>query len=180
MRIRIASLVFAGIVAGLLNFSVVAADPEIPPSRPGPTVTISPAESHAEIQFATEDGPVGLAIDSGSNGNEQSRLSSYSRGCTATVNDPIGGLWSLSVSSVFQYDYSTVLSQSNPSVSSQNIWPYSWSNKSAWNTTWSSTIRFADGQGDLSTGTPPIFSTTWRVYIQEDAWGNCTAGAYRP
>jgi hypothetical protein len=130
----------------------------------------------------TPGGPVLFVLGSGDGAAPQVApagmavaAAGYYKTCWVRVSDPTIQLWWLKLSSTFWYNYST-LTQQQPILSSLGRLGYSWSNKSAWNTYWSPTVRFADGQGDLNFTL--IFQRTYHLYIQEDAWGNCTGGWY--
>ena len=88
--------------------------------------------------------------------------------------------WSMKLTSTFWYNYSTVVRQSTPVVSTSAFLPYWWSDIRRWNTYWSSKVRFADGQAVLHGGAFGVgFSWTYHLWIQVDAWGNCSSGWYR-
>lgn len=105
---------------------------------------------------------------------------SYPRTCSYTIWNQVSSyLYGATLTSTFWYDYSSVY-QNQPYVGTWNVWPYSWHDKSAWNSYWSETVRFADGIADLHSDFPwPGFvSVTKHIYIGEDAWGNCWGSWY--
>lgn len=108
-------------------------------------------------------------------GGDLTAATTYTRTCSAWVQDATGLLWKLKLNSTFFYNYST-LWQNPPWLDVRAVFLYSWSDLRAWNSYWSYTVRFADGAGVLHTNYPwPNFSRwTKHVWIQEDAWGNCT------
>ena len=100
----------------------------------------------------------------------------YYRSCWAAVT---GALWQIKTTSTFQYDYHT-LWQQPPRTSVRNVLPYWWSDLKAWNSYWTYTVRFANGQGVLHAGVGNIgMAVTYHISIQEDAWGNCTPNVWR-
>lgn len=57
-----------------------------------------------------------------------------------------------------------------------SVFPTTIENKSAWNSYWTQTVRFADGTFDdvFNAPWPGFASKGHHLWIQEDAWGNCT------
>ena len=100
----------------------------------------------------------------------------YYRSCWAAAT---GALWQIKTTSTFQYDYHT-LWQQPPRTSVRNVLPYWWSDLRAWNSYWTYTVRFANGQGVLHAGVGSIgMAVTYHISIQEDAWGNCKPNVWR-
>lgn len=89
-----------------------------------------------------------------------------------------GRLWSMTLNSSFGYNYASVWEISEW-VSTYAVVPYSWSNAKWWTSRWSSTLMFADGIADLKGGAWWFsINVTKHIYIQQDAWGNCSFGYY--
>lgn len=102
--------------------------------------------------------------------------------CRFTVTDSVGGsLWRISLYAAWEYNYHTLRQFGPYPLQTGAMWPYTWSNEASWNSPWSYTVKFADGQARLNQNFPvPGFSSsTKHIYIQEDAWGNCYGRWYQ-
>ena len=100
----------------------------------------------------------------------------YYRSCWVSAT---GVGWRIKLTSTFQWDYST-LWQQTPRISPSTVLPWHFTDLKAWNSYWTRTVRFADGQGVLHGGVGNIgVAVTYNLIIQEDAWGNCTPKAWR-
>lgn len=148
---------------------------------PAPVLELKEGETFTERSVKTPQGSVRMTLSSErSITNIFTASSIYARTCVMRIYDATGGsLYSLRLQSTFWYNYQT-LWQSNPYLTWSSLWPYRWSNQSAWNSPWSFTVKFADGQAVLNSDipVPGFWSQTKHLYIQEDAWGNCTGGWY--
>jgi len=163
--------------------------------QPLATARLSPTQTATSVDINTPEGRVTLTVEGSvarrsaaspqQDGTSAEAQASdvYSRQCTVSVQGWGAGnvqTYRMTLYSTFYWNYQTVWQQT-PYMGTSFFWPYSVSNTAAWNTPWSPTVAFADGQGTLLYQPAPNIGTamTWRLYIQEDAWGNCTAGTYR-
>jgi len=142
-------------------------------------VELKEGEVFTEKSMKTPQGLVRVTL-SASSISGATVSSTYARTCTMRIWDAAGGsLYSLRLQSTFWYNYQT-LWQGTPYLTWSSLWPYRWSNQSAWNSSWSYRVKFADGQAVLNSDipVPGFWSQTKHLYIQEDAWGNCTGRWY--
>lgn len=183
LRVKVAALMVVIVAAvGLLAQPALAKKPS---PTPAPILTLSPQQGSATAVVDTPSGPValeatGTVVGARASAGAIVAATTYGRTCTLTVHDVVTGQqWRIKLTSTFYYDYSTIW-QNTPSVTVSAIYPYSWSDKSAYNSYWSPTVRFANGEALLHDNYPwPDYAEWTKVlYIQEDAWGNCTFGNY--
>ena len=86
--------------------------------------------------------------------------------------------WKFKVTSQFWYNYRT-LRKARPRPESSTLSPlWSISDEDAWNSPWSTTVKFVDATAKATVHAVlpflSVMSTTLHIWLQEDAWGNCT------
>lgn len=84
------------------------------------------------------------------------------------------------MSSTFYYDFSSVWQTANPLIwENYHNFPASTGNYQAYNSPWSQTVVFGETRFDYvwNIPWPNATSTGHHMWIQEDAWGNCTYNA---
>lgn len=88
----------------------------------------------------------------------------------------IPGSWQVTLHSTFSWDYTSVYQQAPSLTTDYAIFPASISDKAASNSYWTQTVRFANGtfNQDWNLPYPGAVTNGHHLWIQEDAWGNCT------
>jgi hypothetical protein len=182
-------VILAAVFMAFTMAQTAYADP--PSNYRGPTLTLRPGETSKSmpIQF-TVAGPDGKSrvvrgtlevsgtlapSGKGQPSGDVRTATVYGRTCTGRLSVVPYGFASLSVTDTWYYDFNSIVYQGLPSAGSSSAFPYSWSNVYAYNTPWGSQYAFSDGVGTLNVY-QVLASYTYHVYIQIDAWGNCTAG----
>jgi hypothetical protein len=175
-RGTLAALLLAALVAILGVGQASSIHAQTPP-RTGAVLTLAAGQTSARTTIQTPSGPAEIVLQGSPVKQTVTAAGTvYSRQCYTWVAGALN-VWRMTLYSTFFWDYTTVW-QNPPWVSTNSVFPYSWSDISAWNSRWSSTVVFADGQAILHDNVPyPNFlNVTHHLWIQEDAWGNCTFG----
>lgn len=169
-------VLLAALVAILGAGHVSSTHAQTPLPRTGAILRLAPGQTSVSTVIYTPTGAETVVLRSSPIRRTTAPSGDYYlRQCWMSVYTP--GLFQMTLYSTFFFDYTRVW-QDQPWVSTSAFFPYSWSDISAWNSAWSSTVVFADGQAILHENFPwPNFANwTHHLYIQEDAWGNCTYG----
>jgi len=156
----------------------------------GEPLSLGVGEARVSSVIQTPEGPMAIVLESqdqlspaagGLSSSAQIVSASTWRwkGCSVYIQHVVSPTWwKMTLYSSFSYNYSAIV-QDPPRLETNAAYPYSWSNQQAWNSTWTSDPRykFADGLAVLHSNAPilgGIWSVTKHIWIQEDAWGNCT------